>query len=84
MQKIFTASELQNTETHNLAGKFAAKEAFFKALGKKIDWLEVWIEHLETGQLVIKSTALDSKQEVSVSVSYSGDFVIAICIISDK
>ena len=43
--KIFLEIELaQNKSVESLAGIFAAKEAFFKAVGKKEDWLSIWIE----------------------------------------
>lgn len=43
--QIFTSTELaQNQSKEYLAGIFAAKETFFKALGRKINWQEVWIE----------------------------------------
>ena len=43
--KIFLEIELaQNKSVESLAGIFAAKEAFFKAIGRKEDWLSVWIE----------------------------------------
>ena len=43
--KIFLEIELaQNKSVESLAGIFAAKEAFFKATGRKGDWLSVWIE----------------------------------------
>ena len=45
LEKVFLPHELsQNKSQENLAGIFAAKEAFFKAIGVKKNWLDVWIE----------------------------------------
>lgn len=81
-ENIFTAQELrQNLRPENLAGVFAAKEAFFKAWGRKLDWQEVEIEKLESGQPVLHSVYLAGR-EAAVSISHSGDYITAIVILS--
>ena len=82
LEKVFTDQELrENTRTESLAGIFAAKEAFFKALGEKKDWLDVWIEKLPSGQPQIKSVYLKPEQKALVSISHSGDYATAIVTI---
>ncbi len=82
LEKLFSSVELaQNKSLESLAGVFAAKEAFFKALGKKEDWGDVWIEKNKSGQPLLHSTLLSVKQKVSVSISHAGDYAIAIVII---
>ena len=83
--KIFSETELeQNKNEESLAGIFAAKEAFFKAIGKKEDWLSVWIEKNKAGKPELKSTLINSNQKVEVSISHAGDYAIAIVMIKDE
>ena len=83
LKKIFVESELkQNKTSESLAGVFAAKEAFFKALGEKKDWLDVWVEKQSTGKPTINSIYLHTDQKAEVSISHSGDYAIATVIIT--
>jgi holo-[acyl-carrier protein] synthase len=78
LEKVFLSSELsQNESSESLAGVFAAKEAFFKAVGDKKNWLDVWIEKSEKGKPFLKSVLLQ-KQKVELSISHAGDYVIAV------
>jgi holo-[acyl-carrier protein] synthase len=80
LSKVFFEFELkQNKSQENLAGIFAAKEAFFKAYGKKVDWLDVWIEKNKNGKPEIKSSQTD--KNISVSITHEEDFAAAIVII---
>jgi holo-[acyl-carrier protein] synthase len=78
--KIFVADELKNNNINSLAGIFAAKEAFFKALGRKIDWLEVWVEKSSAGQPIMRTDFLQNKK-ISLSISHSSDYAVAIVAI---
>jgi len=81
LAKVFTTSELQqNSRVESLAGIYAAKEAFFKALGKKLNWLDVWIEKIETGMPTIHSAHLNNLN-ATVSISHSGDYATAVVVI---
>ncbi len=76
--KIFSSIELsQNKTTENLAGIFAAKEAFFKAIGAKNNWLDVWVEKTKEGKPFMKSVLVQD-QKIELSISHAGDYVIAI------
>ncbi len=79
--KVFRDFEFLNKEAEGLAGVFAAKEAFFKALGKKVDWHEVWIEYEQSGKPVLKSTLLAPNQSAQVSISHAGGFAVAMVLI---
>ena len=82
MDKIFLDTELsQNKTTESLAGIFAAKEAFFKALGHKENWLSVWIEKNKVGKPQLKSTLIDLSKKAEVSISHAGDYTIAVVIL---
>jgi len=81
LEKIFLSHELaQNKSLESLAGVFAAKEAFFKAIGSKEDWLDVWVEKTAKGQPLIKST-LSQNKKTELSISHSGDYVLAVVIL---
>lgn len=84
LAKAFLPFELsQNKSQESLAGIFAAKEAFFKAIGKKEDWLSVWIEKSESGKPKLKSVLIKQNQKVEVSISHAGEYAIAAVMIND-
>ena len=84
VEKVFTDGELvQNPRPENLAGIFAAKEAFMKAIGRKIDWHGVWLEKKESGQPMLASAALASKQKAQVSISHDGSYAIAVVLLEE-
>ncbi len=84
MEKVFLSHELsQNKTQESLAGVFAAKEALFKAIGRKENWLDVWIEKKKTGKPELKSTLINLKQKIEVSIAHAGDYVIAVVMIKD-
>lgn len=77
--KIFSEKELVCNNPQHLAGIFAAKEAFFKAVGKKIDWLDIEIEYDKLGKPILKTAFI--KGNVDLSISHDGDTVVAVVII---
>lgn len=83
LEKVFLEQELsENKSKESLAGIFAAKEAFFKAIGKKEDWLSIWIEKDKDGKPELKTLITDKK--IEVSISHAGEYAIAIVMIKDK
>lgn len=88
LQRIFTPQELQYCESkknrfQHLAARFAAKEAFFKALGRKIRWTDVGIVNLATGKPTLKITTKESLpfDTTQVSLSHLQDYAIAFVIL---
>ena len=78
LDKAFLPVELsQNPKPENLAGVFAAKEAFFKAMGKKENWLDVWIEKDSLGKPSLSSNLLKNNQKAEVSISHAGEYAVA-------
>lgn len=85
VEKVFTDAELaQNPKLESLAGIFAAKEAFMKAIGRKVDWHNVWIEKKDSGQPMLASTMVTSKQKVQISISHDGDYAIAMVLLEES
>lgn len=82
---VFHEVELsQNPKVESLAGIFAVKEAFFKALGRNGNMQSIWIEKKETGQPILQSTLLKKSQAVQISISHDGEYATAIVIIYEK
>jgi holo-[acyl-carrier protein] synthase len=96
-QKVFTPGELKavdgfKNKAEHLAGKFAAKEAFMKAIGAGI-WQQVWFVQIEvlndefgkpyinvSGEAEVRLK--ESKSEkIHVSISHSGGIAVAVVIL---
>lgn len=88
LQRIFTPQEItscqgKKNKYQHLAARFASKEAFFKALGKRIKWTDVELVNLTSGkpQLNIKAKERFSFRCVHVSVSHLADYAAAVVIL---
>jgi holo-[acyl-carrier protein] synthase len=88
LQRIFTPQELtyclgKKNKYQHLAARFASKEAFFKALGRRITWTDVEMVNLSSGkpQLNIKAKKRFSFSRVHVSVSHLADYAVALVIL---
>jgi len=104
LDKYFTEYEIKyvhkkdksSRSTQSLAGLYAAKEAFLKALGigigGGIDLNEIEINHTKTGKPTIrvitpKAQIILTKHSVGkmdLSISHTDDVCFATCIIEDK
>lgn len=90
---VFTAIEQEYCESRgknsaaSYAARFAAKEAFFKALGTgicaKLTDVEVINDERGAPKINLRGRAevLASGRKISLSLSHSRDFATAICII---
>jgi len=88
IQRIFTPEEIRyclrkKNKYQHLAARFSAKEAFFKALGRKISWKEVGLKNLASGkpQLEIKSEENFPFKEAHVSISHLEKLTAAVVIL---
>lgn len=93
LERVFTQQELAYCQNRgssryaSLAAMFAAKEAFFKALGtgfRQGKWTDVEICHTDLGKPYFKlygyyaATAADySNHEPALSISHDGEYAIA-------
>jgi holo-[acyl-carrier protein] synthase len=91
LDRIFTDEELINAKTRgslyqHLAGRFAAKEAVFKALGDaELNWKDVEVLNDSDGKPFCK--ILNSKGkgvEVIVSISHVKNYAVANAIVTKK
>ena len=91
LSRVFTKEELENAKTRgslyqHLAGRFAAKEAVFKALGDmKLNWKDVQILNDKEGRphcVVLNDKG--KKIDVHVSISHVKNYAVANAIITEK
>ncbi len=79
VNKIFSKKELKIINAEHLAGIFALKEAFFKALSIKPKWLAVEVTNKRNGEPKINiSKELNVNPiDVSYSISHENEYAIA-------
>ena len=91
LNRIFSKVELENAKTRgslyqHLAGRFAAKEAIFKALGNKgLNWKDVQILNDSDGRpncIILNNKAKNKK--VHISISHVKSYATAFAIITQK
>jgi len=91
LNRVFTKEELENAKTRgslyqHLAGRFAAKEAVFKALGDpRLNWKDVQILNDEEGKPYCKIlNGKGRKIDVHISISHVKTYATASAIITKK
>ncbi|MFA5411225.1 MAG: holo-ACP synthase [Candidatus Omnitrophota bacterium] len=91
LNRVFTAEELKNAKTRgslyqHLAGRFAAKEAVFKALGDKgLNWKDVQVLNDKDGKPHCEIlNGRNKKVGVHVSISHVKNYAVASAIITEK
>jgi len=91
LNRIFTPNETnyclgKKNRYQHLAARFASKEAFFKALGRRTKWIDVELANLASGkpQLNIKSKEKFPFNEVHVSISHLADYAVAVVILEKE
>lgn len=82
IEKVFHSSESKEYNAEHLAGIFAAKEAFFKAIDKKPDWLKVEIKKRKTGKPVL-ITCIEGVEALDMSISHEQDYAMATVLVHD-
>ncbi len=88
LNRVFTKEELENAKTRgsfyqHLAGRFAAKEAVFKALGDiGLTWKEVQILNDAEGKPHCKIlNGKNKNKKVHISISHVKNYAVANAII---
>ena len=100
VRRVYTPAEMQSVERYlnkaeHLAGKFAVKEGFMKAIGAGIRQ-EVWFTQIEvlndesgkpqvrvSGEAEKRLEELGAKQ-IHVSISHSGGMAVAVVILEGQ
>ena len=75
--RVFSSDEFVENIA-SMAGKFAAKEAIFKARGTRSDWLDFKILKRASGEPYV-ATAMPI--DIKISISHEGEYAIAIALI---
>ncbi|MBU0548708.1 MAG: holo-ACP synthase [Candidatus Omnitrophica bacterium] len=90
LKRIFTDKELECVKQHNnsyqhMAGRFAAKEAVFKALGKAtLNFQDVEILNDSQGKPYCSLINLKNKVDIYISISHIKNYAVASAIITEK
>ncbi len=85
IKKVFHESECKNYNPENIAGIFAAKEAFFKAINKKPDWLKVEVKKQKTGRpiLMVSNELKENIEDTDISISHEKDYALATVLVKN-
>lgn len=91
LKRVFTDKELKHAKTRSswyqhLAGRFAAKEAVFKALGdKNLGWKDVQVINDKDGKPCCEILNGRSKKvAVHISISHVKTYAVASAVITQK
>jgi len=91
LDRIFTPQEIKNARSRSsfyqhLAGRFAAKEAVFKALGNKsLSWKDVEVLNNEEGRPYCRLlNGKSPKVQVYVSISHVKNYAVASAVVAQK
>lgn len=80
-ERVFTVAEINDLGENamRLAGRWAAKEAYFKASGHKCDWLEIEVKNKKNGEPYFSKPA--KLKNVHLSISHESDYAVAMVVI---
>jgi len=83
LTKVFTDGEIQYAQTkkradESLAGRFAAKEAFMKAKGRRLPWKSIEIHSGARGRPFI---LFEGARFEGVSISHEHSYAVSIVVI---
>lgn len=91
LKRIFTQEEIKNARTktsfyQHLAGRFAAKEAIFKAVGdNQLSWQDIQIDNDQAGKPVCLFLNGRGKQiNVYISISHVKTYAVANAVVTKK
>ena len=79
LMKVFLPIELKTHEKKKLPGIFALKEATMKAVGKKLNWLDIEVLAKNGKKPEIKISGKKFKN-IDSSVSHDGEYTVAMVV----
>jgi holo-[acyl-carrier protein] synthase len=90
LRYVFCEEEIQYANNHkfpfrHFAGRFAAKEAIFKALDETflpISWKDIKILNHENGKPYCQINKTEFRYTIHLSISHSNDYAIANAVIT--
>ena len=91
VDKVFTKTETaysegKKTKFQHLAARFAAKEAFFKAIGRRVSWTAMETLNLESGQpqVHVLSGEEFGFTRAHLSLTHLAEYAIAIVVLEKE
>jgi holo-[acyl-carrier protein] synthase len=90
LDRIFNPQEIAYAQSHALAcqhfsGRFAAKEAVYKALGDRtISWKDITVTNDDSGRPLCRVTGLSPGKTVHLSISHSKYYAVANAIVETR
>lgn len=90
LERVFNPQEIRYAESHVLpfqhyAGRFAAKEAIYKAVGNRLlGWKDITIVNDITGKPTCVVKGLSKSRTVHISISHSKFYAVASAIVETK
>ena len=88
VERVFSPGELAYSEGkknrfQHLAARFAAKEAFIKAIGRGVSWTSVEVVNLPSGQptLLVRDGGNYGFTRSHVSLTHLAEYAVAVVIL---
>lgn len=80
-ERVFQPTELADRRPEHLAGVLAAKEALFKALGKRLPWHAVEVTQGPGGRPQLRWAGAPQGLQADVSISHHGEYAVAVVVL---
>ncbi len=90
LQRVFNPEEIAYAQAHTIpyphyAGRFAAKEAIYKALGDRmVSWKDITIINDTAGKPSCTVKGLAPGKTIHISISHSRHYAVANAIVETK
>lgn len=90
LTRILNTQEISYAQSHTVpfphyAGRFAAKEAIYKAVGnKRLTWKDITVTNDPDGKPVALVKGLGSGQTIHLSISHSKYYAVAQAVVETK
>lgn len=90
LERVYTEGEIEycNSKKYpypSFAVRFAAKEAFFKAIGRKVGWRNIEVVRGERGRPFLKlNSPLDNNYSFHLSLSHTKAYAVAMVVMEEK
>lgn len=90
LERVFNPQEIAYAKAHTLpyqhyAGRFAAKEAIYKALGdRSVGWKDITITNDPAGKPDCTVNRLSEGKAIHISISHSKYYAVASAVVETK
>ena len=92
LKKVYTPTEIsycsaKKNKWQHFAVRFAAKEAVWKALGKKDIWhRDITVKNTSAGkpEIILSKKYKKLEKKISLSLSHTDDYAVAVAIFDKK